>query len=107
MYRGTTPTVRWYIKTEEMKFEEIEEVWMTFQTGCGCHCKKILNIDSDDLVINSDEKYIQYTLSQEETLKFKPGPLFIQLRILMADGEALASKINKIDVQDVLKGGVI
>ncbi len=24
MYRGTTPTIRWYIKTDELKFEDIK-----------------------------------------------------------------------------------
>ena len=31
MYKGTTPTIRWNIKNEDLDFDNIAEIWMTFK----------------------------------------------------------------------------
>ena len=46
-----------------------------------------------------------YRLTQDETKKFRPGtgrPIFVQVRVLTEDGEALASEKRQIQLQDVL-----
>lgn len=103
MYRGTTPTIRWYITTEELDFDNIEKVWMTLKDAKGNR----INAPESDIEINSDERYIEYTLSQKQTLDFRMGTLKLQLRVLLKDGQALASEINEIEVKGILRGGVI
>lgn len=103
MFRGTTPTIRWYITTEEIDFDKIERVWMTFKDCCG----RQINFTEEDIVLNGEERYVQFTFSQEETLKLKAGYLRVQLRMLLSDGQALASAINEIKVENILKGGII
>lgn len=46
-------------------------------------------------------------LTQEDTLRFKPGELSIQLRYVKADGEADTSNVIQTIVVEVLKNGVI
>lgn len=47
-------------------------------------------------------------LTQEETLKFdEKDPVFIQVRILTIDGDALASGIRKINIDHILDKAVI
>ena len=46
-----------------------------------------------------------YRLTQEETRKFRGGvgkPVYVQVRVLTEDGEALASEKKLIQLQDVL-----
>lgn len=103
-FRGTTPTIRWYIDNEEFDFSNIAEIWITFEDK---EKKFKINIIKDKIEINAIEKYIQYTFTQEQTLKFSRGMAHVQLRMLLQDGQALASTIEKIFVKDILKEGVI
>ena len=46
-----------------------------------------------------------YRLTQDETKKFRGGagkPIYVQVRVLTEDGEALASEKKLIQLQDVL-----
>ncbi len=47
-------------------------------------------------------------LTQQDTLRLDAGcKASIQARILTVDGEAFASQIKRVDVEDILKEGVI
>lgn len=65
----------------------------------------IVDKTNDNLSIT--ENQIIVTLSQEDTLKFKPGEVDIQIRYVKANGIADASNIIKTTVDQILKNGVI
>lgn len=97
MRRGTTPTHRF---TVDMDLRNAT-VYVTYaQNG-----KVVLERSNDS--INITENDISFTLTQEETLKFKVGfPIQIQLRYVYK-GMAGATSIIKLPVETVLKEGVI
>lgn len=101
--RGTTPCHRFKIP-DEFADVEFEKAYLTYSQSGTIRVEKTL----DDMTRN--ETTFEVQLSQEETLSFvgKNAPdVKIQLRLLTVDGKALASKVKKIDVDDILKDGVI
>ena len=60
----------------------------------------------DDNLLNSTTTVL-VTLSQEDTLSFKSGTATVQLRILLYDGTAMASKEISMEVGRVTKDGEI
>lgn len=103
MIRGTTPTVRWKIKDDNISFSEFDEVWMSFTDLCG----KTLTKKTADLKIDPEERTISYELTQEETLSLQIGTIETQLRVLFNGGLAYATQIKTFELGKVLKGGVI
>ena len=59
----------------------------------------------DDIEVT--EQQLKTHLTQEETLKFKTGPVKIQIRYVKPDGEADASNIIETRASEILKDGVI
>lgn len=100
MYRGTTPTLVFNINTE-LDLNTIKEVWITFDLS------PRLTYTKDDVEIDDELKTITLNLSQEETLKFNKHDVKVQLRFLLEDGNAYASPIKSITVNDILQNGVI
>ena len=95
--RGTTPTNTFNVNIDLRE----ATVYVSYaQRG-------ILLVDKTgtDLFITEDQ--IVTTLSQEDTLKFKPGEVDIQIRYVKADGTADASNIIKTTVDQILKDGEI
>lgn len=95
--RGTTPTNTFNVNIDLRE----ATVYVSYaQRG-------ILLVDKTgtDLFITEDQ--IVTTLSQEDTLKFKPGEVDIQIRYVKADGTADASNIIKTIVDQILKDGEI
>jgi len=101
MFRGTTPTIN-VVLPEAISMSEISALWLTMtQEG-----REILNKTFD--AFSSEGQTLSVTLTQEETLSFEAdSDVDMQLRLLMTDGRALASKIKRFRVDDILKGGVI
>lgn len=107
MYRGTTPEyilhVIGYDLTDKSVFVTIE------------YAKTELTITNDRLTVTytepttSNDGYseIQFTLTQEETLSFKPGIGSVQVRFIGSDGMAEATEYADIEVRPILKDGVI
>lgn len=51
---------------------------------------------------------VSFQLTQEDTLLLDDGcKAEIQARILTVDGDAFASQIKRVEVEDILKDGVI
>jgi hypothetical protein len=46
-------------------------------------------------------------LSQDDTLNLKAGEGLFQIRLLLTNGTALATKASRISVEEVYKDGVI
>lgn len=103
MYRGTTPTIKWIVNNEDLRFEDIENIWMTFKDNAA-HKK---TVDISEINIDEEERSISYEFSQEETLNFHTGIIETQLRILLKSGQAFATPIKEFKMNRVLKGGVI
>lgn len=102
MYRGTTPTICWNI-SDNLEFEDIDQVWMTFKDENG----EKLTKSAEQLTFDEENKTITYDFTQEETLKFAVGNIETQLRILTTDGQAFATSIQTFHIDKILKGGVI
>lgn len=106
MYRGTTPIIE-----IECEFDVglIDVLYITLkQKG-----RVIIERNLGDCVVAG--KKIECSLTQDDTLKLEPTNsedglknwLDIQVRYRLIDGTADATEINKIEVEQILKDGVI
>lgn len=101
MYRGTTPTFFFKVK-DDIILDDIAEVWISIKSQ-----NVTLQRTLKDVVFNEEEKTIALTLSQEDTLSLTGPYAIIQLRILFKDKTACASKIIKLQLEDVLRSGIM
>lgn len=99
--RGTTPTI--YIKTNA-DFSDYD----TLEITIACGDTQIVHKDSEISFTQRDgDYYIYTTLNQYETLRLRAGmQARIQFRALK-DGNAIASVIATISVEEILHDGVI
>jgi hypothetical protein len=100
MIRGTTPKL-----TFNLPFETalIKSAYITLKCESG-----ETEIEKELCDCAVDEKSISFTLTQEDTLKLPPcAYVRMQLRVLTHGGEALASNIYKVYVEEILKDGAI
>ena len=101
MYRGTTPTLYLELETE-LDLSNISEMWVTIK-GSATEITKRYN----EIVFDNETKVITVTFTQEETLKLYKGKSEIQVRIRTADGFAYATDIADVEIERILKDGVI
>lgn len=101
MYRGTTPTLYLELDTE-LSLENLAELWVTFKTTTAEITKTLSEVG-----VNDETKTITVQLTQEETLKTYNGPCDVQVRFRTEAGLAYASTIANIDIERILKEGVI
>jgi len=98
--RGTTPF--YTVSFPDLDFDELSDVYVTFeQTKQGIEITK----HGSDLTWGADN--VSFRLSQEDTLKFRPSEVKIQVRAIDNNGYAVASTIWTEDVNDVLYEKVI
>ena len=103
MYRGTTPTITFNIHTE-IDLSTLAECWVTFKSHIGVNEK---TYDISDLIIDPVEKTITVAMTQEETLFFSAGRVFVQIRLRTNDDLAYASDIKEMTMNGILKDGEI
>lgn len=102
MIRGTTPTLVFNVNSQ-IDLTKIDKAYLTInQNGTN-----VLELSTERLTAYSQEHTIAATLTQNETLSLGEGFVLIQLRLLMTDGTAMASKVIRTDVDRILKGGTI
>lgn len=104
--RGTTPTLTFHVKNEQLDLNEIAEIWITFHTKAGVTVKE-KTYTIEDVTINDTEKTIELDLSQEDTLYLSDTNMVVQLRVRFNDDLAYASSIMEIEIGHILKEGVI
>lgn len=104
--RGTTPTLTFHVKNEQLDLNDIAEVWITFKTKAGVKPRE-KTYSIDDVVIDNAEHNIELDLSQEDTLYFLDSTVQVQVRARFNDDLAYASSITDVDVGRILKEGVI
>lgn len=97
MIRGTTPTMHF-----ELPFEatDIDEGYITISQ------RGLPNLDIPISRCTTDGNVLTLSLTQEETLRFRPAPAELQLRV-KTDENVLASEIITFDIGAILKEGVI
>ena len=99
MIRGTTPT---HIFKIPFDTSLIKEVKITYAQGN----EIILTKTTEDCEIENNA--IKTTFTQEDTFKFDSEKhVQLQIRILTADGNALASTVRHIDVERCLDDEVL
>lgn len=105
MYRGTTPTLYLELETE-LDLSGISEMWVTF---CSPTIEITKYLSKNEITFDNETKKVTVTLTQDETLKMYAGEVEVQIRFRIGDenGLAYATDTAKIDVQKVLKEGVI
>ena len=99
MIQGTTPA---HTFTVPIDTEIISNVRVTYaQSG-----EVVLTKEKDDCSIGN--KTVTVKLTQEETFKFAHDiPVDIQVRILTTGGDALASRVERVPIREVLDGEVL
>ena len=101
MFRGTTPTIT-IVLPDDITSSSISNMWVTMsQNGEEKLNKTLTNFT------NENQKF-SCQLTQEETLDFNAAEdMEMQIRLLLTNGKALASKIYRLKVDDILKDGEI
>ena len=102
MYRGTTPTFVFQLDSD-IDLSGLAQIWVTISDGSGY--KKTWDITN--VTIDNVKKEIMLTLTQEETLALALGNALVQIRFLTSDDVALTTACTTLNIQDVLKEGVI
>lgn len=99
MIRGTTPTICFHLPFD---LEEIEELWLTIaQRG-----KEVITKEKADM--EYDNGTFSVKLTQDETLRLDARQKTqVQLRVKFITGDAIASDPQTVNVDDILKDGVI
>ena len=103
MYRGTTPSITFKIKTD-IVLNDLAECWITFKSKLG---SKEKTFTLQDIIVDAENKTLTISMSQDETLYFNTGTLDIQIRLRMNDDLAYASDIQEITMKKILKDGEI
>lgn len=101
MTRGTTPTFLIKVNSD-LDLSTVSKLWITFEQN---NIEKTFNLE--DVEVNASEKTISVFMSQEDTLEFATGYALLQIRGLTADEKAFASKVKRVDIERILKEGVI
>ena len=100
MWRGTTP-VHTFTLPEGVALDDFAVLFVTYAQGG----RTVLEKNKDEL--EAADGGFRLVFSQADTLCFKPGPVYIQLRARTSDGTAVASNIISTVAQGVLKDGEI
>ena len=103
MYRGTTPSITFNIKTDI----DLDELAVCYITLKSVDKNIVETYDLDDIIVDSQLKTLTIALSQEETLAFARGVIYVQIRLRTNDDLAYASQIKELRMNDILKDGVI
>ena len=104
--RGTTPTLVFKIKNENMNLSDVAEIWITLKTRAGAKSKE-KTYDIDDVTIDAQSGEVSLSLTQEDTLYFEDTNILIQIRLRTNNDKAYASSIIKTSLGQILKEGVI
>lgn len=97
--RGDTSTFLWELDTE-LDFTDVADIWFTMSTPL-----KSKTWTLNDLVVDAENKTVEYTLTEKESLYFNSGEAEVQLFFLTNDGQRLSTDIFKVNIGRVLNGG--
>ncbi len=100
MTKGTTPTLK--IKLSGIETSRLKSIYITLKQG-----NKEVTKTYDDGIIAESESMLSVPLTQEDTLAFEQGYVYIQLRAMTDNDVAIASKERILVMDGILKEGVI
>lgn len=100
--RGTTPTININVKSE-IDLALISVIWVYITQNN----RVVIDKELKDCRIDVENRIISLDLSQDDTLNLKVGEGLFQIRLLLTNGTALATKASRISVEEVYKDGVI
>lgn len=100
--RGTTPTIKINVKND-IDLGAITVIWIYITQNN----RVVINKELEDVTFDNVNKVITLKLSQNDTLGLKVGDGLFQIRMLMSDSTALATKATRISVEEVYKDGII
>lgn len=104
MYRGTNPGISFRITSESFELSNIKEVWITLKTW---ETEKTFVYSKGEVFVDEISRTIAVTLTQEDTLEFEDGTVEVQMRLLDTSDNAFATQIFEIEMERILKDGVI
>lgn len=106
IYRGTTPSITLNVNGVDLSDDS---VWPTvIVTVENVH--NSFDVERDGLVIVSTDSgcSLTFALTQAQTLALSVmRPIYVQLRAKDVDGNAIASPIASVEVEDVIRDGEI
>ena len=102
MIRGTTPIIKIKIKNPDFDMSTIDFAHISIENAGGKNNKVF-----EDTVIDTEEKTISYHLTQEDTLGFEVGPLSVQMKGKLLDGNIIShdpiiTTMKKIQEETIL-----
>lgn len=97
--RGTTPTIQFTFRAVDTA--DITVCYLTMKEG------DLLIEKTLDDARQVGDGVLEWSLTQEETLKLREDPIDIQVRYKTADGHAFISKVFSVSPYQILKDGVI
>ena len=95
--RGSTPTNVFNVNVDLTG----AKIYITYKQG-----NKIV-VEKTGADIQVEQNKLTTRLSQEDTLKFTPGAVRVQIRYVRPDGAADASNIIETRAEEILKDGEI
>ncbi len=102
MRRGTTPTVTY---TTPFEADAVAGGYITFKQETG---DLQIDIPIEDEAVTVTDNQIAVELTQEQTISLSDDEKCrTQLRLILSNGEVVASNIVKFKVDEILKDGVI
>lgn len=102
MYRSTTPKIILRVKDPGFDLNEIDICHVSLKAESNGH-----SILIDDPVIDTEERTISFSLTQEQTLGFNLGTIKIQIKAKMNDGSVVASKVVRTKMNEILEEDVL
>lgn len=106
MRRGTTPTIQ--LTADNMSFKDCSLIIVTMKSKDKTIVEKKfpggIGIHEDE---DTKEEFLQFTLTQQETLKFPVGIVQVQIKAKTSAGTVVATNIIEVESQRILNEEVI
>ena len=103
--RGTTPTITYEV-TSDFDLTTLTEVWFTVSDS-KTTAQITKTLTDNQVSVDNAEKTITATFTQEDTLSFKSKNVDVQIRAITSEDIAVATEILPVELNQILKGGVI
>lgn len=106
MRRGTTPTIQ--LTADNMSFKDCSLIIVTMKSKDKTIVERRfpggIGIHKDE---ETGEEFLQFTLTQQETLKFPVGIVQVQIKAKTSAGTVVATNIIEVESQRILNEEVI
>lgn len=106
MRRGTTPTIQ--LTADNMSFKDCSLIIVTMKSKDKTIVERRfpggIGIHEDE---ETGEEFLQFTLTQQETLKFPVGIVQVQIKAKTSAGTVVATNIIEVESQRILNEEVI